>query len=190
MLNRARDCLDIPGLNNDSFYAVPHHVTRLSRRNHRQSARGRFVNCFRAAFQTRRENVNRSLIEIVLGVALETENANVLTAEFFQMRLRLFMDTAEEPELGVAQIQPMPRFEQMVDSLALDQRTRENRPKNWRLLPPVRLGPWFETIDIDAARQVEQFFIRKIRRPKRLGCFFREHDNKRGEIVLLQKSLR
>ena len=87
-------------------------------------------------------------------------------------------------------LQSPPRFEQMVDSLALDQRTRENRPKNWRLLPPVRLGPWFETIDIDAARQVEQFFIRKIRRAKRLSRFFGKNNNQRRQIVFFEKSFR
>src|SRR5258708_7883945 len=83
MLDRTRDCIDISRLNNDSFDTVTHHVAGFAGGDHRQTASGSFVNRFGAALQARRENVNRSLIEIILEVALKTENANILETEPF-----------------------------------------------------------------------------------------------------------
>ncbi len=107
MLNARCDCIDISRLNDDSFQAVAHHVARFAGRDYRQAGRGSFVNRFGAALEPRWENVNGTLLEIILEVALKTENANILAPEFFQMRLRFIMNAAEQPELGVAQIQAM-----------------------------------------------------------------------------------
>ena len=149
MLDRGRDCIDISRLNDNSFYAIAHYVARFAGRDHGQAGGGRFVNRFGAAFQPRWKNVNRTLIEIILEIAFETENANILAPELLQIWFRFVMNAAEQPKFGVAQIQPVPRFEQMMNPFALDQRARENCAENWR--PHSR----FESLHVDAARQIK-----------------------------------
>src|SRR5260370_25574352 len=155
MLNRRRDCIDIAGLDDDSFHAVAHNVAGFTGGNHRQTTSGRFVNRLGAAFQPRRKNVNGSLIEIILEIAFEAENANILAPEFFQIRLRFIVNAAEKPEFGVAQIQSMPCFEEMMNPLSLDQCARKNCAENY--LTRSRL----ETLDIDAAWHIKYIFILK-----------------------------
>src|SRR5260370_1466003 len=149
MLDRRGDCIDISRLDDDSFDTIADDVARFARSDHGQAARCRFVNRFGASFQTRWENINRALIEVILEIALKTENANVLAAEFFQMRLRLIMNIAEQPELGIAQIQSLPRFEQPMNPFALDQSPGKNCAENWWTRSRL------ETLRIDAPRQVK-----------------------------------
>src|SRR5436190_20141647 len=85
MLDRGGNCIDISRLNNDSFDAVADDVAGFTGRNHRQSTSSRFVNRFSAPFQSRWKNVNRSLTEIILEIALETEDANIFAPEFLQV---------------------------------------------------------------------------------------------------------
>ena len=47
----------------------------------RQSAGRRFVRDFRAAFPLRGENVDCSLVEIILWIANEPDNANIIAPE-------------------------------------------------------------------------------------------------------------
>src|SRR2546426_651127 len=62
----------------------------------------------------------------------ETDGADIVAPEFLQVRFRFFMDRTEQPQFGPFQIQPMPRFEQMVNSFALDQGAGKNCAKDWR----------------------------------------------------------
>src|SRR5207248_5431481 len=81
MLNRGRDCIDISWLNDDAFHAVADYIAGFARCDYRQTASGRFVNCFGASFQARRKNVNRSLIQIIIEVELESKDANIVASE-------------------------------------------------------------------------------------------------------------
>src|SRR5256885_9724594 len=126
MLDRGGDRIDIARLNNDSFHAVAHDVAGFAGRDHRQAASGRFVNRLRAALQSRRKNVNRSLIEIILEVALEPEDPNIFAAELFQIWFGFLVNAAEEPEFGILQVEPVPGFEQVVNPFSLNQRAGEN----------------------------------------------------------------
>src|SRR5437016_12248867 len=85
MLDRGRDGIDISRLNDNSFYAIAHHVARFAGRDHGQAGGGRFVNSFGAAFQPRWKNVNRTLIEIIHVIELETENANMIDTEILKI---------------------------------------------------------------------------------------------------------
>ncbi len=149
MLDRGRDGIHVSGLNHNSFHAVADHVPRFAGGDHGQAGCGRFVNRFGATFQPRWKNVNRSLIEIILEIAFETENANILAPELLQIWLRFVMNAAEQPKFGVAQIQPVPRFEQMMNPFPLDQRALKNCAENWR--PRSR----FESLHVNAARQIK-----------------------------------
>src|SRR5207253_9136510 len=115
----------------ESFHSFANDVALFTVSNYRQTTSSRFVNRLGAAFQPRRKNVNRSLIEIILEIALEAENANILAPEFFQIRLRFIVNATEKPEFGVAQIQSMPCFEEMMNPLSLDQCARKNCAENW-----------------------------------------------------------
>src|SRR5260370_20239066 len=149
MLDRGRDGIDISRLNDNSFHAVAYHIPRFAGRDHGQAGGGRFVNRFGAAFQPRWKNVNRTLTEIILEIAFETDNANILAPELLQIWFRFVMDAAEQPKFAVAQIQSVPGFEQMMNPFALDQRARENCAENCR--PPSR----YESLHVTPARQVE-----------------------------------
>ena len=60
-----------------------HDTSRLAvaQEDERQSARRRFIRDFRAAFPLRGENVERSLVEIILRVTHKADDANVITPE-------------------------------------------------------------------------------------------------------------
>ena len=76
----------------------------------------------------------------------------------------------------------MPRFQQMMNSFALDERAGKNCAKFRRAR--ARL----EALDINAARQIEKFFFGKILRPERFRRLFREHDHEIRELVFLKKT--
>ena len=65
-------------------------------------------------------------------------SANVVAPEFLQMRFRFLVDGAKQPKLGVLQVQPMPCFEQMMNSFAFDQRAGKNRAKDRRSVPGLK----------------------------------------------------
>src|SRR5437870_11613099 len=97
MLDRGRDCIDISRLNDNSFYAIAHDVARFAGRDHGQAGGGRFVNRIGAACQPRWKDVNRTLIELILEFAFETENANILTPECLQIWCPVVTKPAEQP---------------------------------------------------------------------------------------------
>src|ERR1041384_925314 len=75
----------------------------------------------------------------------------------------------------------MPGLEQMMDAFALDQRTGEDRAKmRWALAGG-------ETLDIHPARQVKEFLFWKTLHAECFRCFFREHEDKIGQVVLLDE---
>ena len=81
MLERRRNCIHISGLYDDSLDSITDHITRLMRGDLRQSARCRFVRHFRAAFPLRGKNMNCPLVEIILRIANESDNANIIAPE-------------------------------------------------------------------------------------------------------------
>ena len=76
--------------------------------------------------------MDRRLTQIFFHVPRETDGADIVAPEFLQVRFRFFMDRTEQPQFGSFQIQPMPGFEQMVNSFALDQGAGKNCAKDWR----------------------------------------------------------
>src|SRR4029077_16834275 len=97
---------------------------------------------------------------------------------------RFFMDRTNQPQFRLFQIQPMPRFEQMVNSFALDQGAGKNCAKDW--------WRWtrFETLDIDSAWKIKKFFFCHPALAKSLGRFFRKHEQERGQIVFFERTFR
>ena len=81
MLQRSRNRVHISRFHDDSLNSVTNHITRFTRGDLRQSARRRFIRDFRAAFPLRGENVERSLVEIILRVTHKADDANVITPE-------------------------------------------------------------------------------------------------------------
>src|SRR6266571_3131559 len=86
ILDRGSNGIDISRLHNDPLDAVAYYVARFARGDYRQAASCSFVDRLGAAFQTRRKNVYRSLIEIILGIAYESEDSDVVAPKFFQVR--------------------------------------------------------------------------------------------------------
>src|ERR1700719_164176 len=74
----------------------------------------------------------------------------------------------------------------MMNSFALDQRAGENHAKNRRTLPPFRLGSGLESVDINAAWEIEEPFPRKPASAKRLRRFFGKHDDQIGQLVFFE----
>ena len=103
-------------------------------------------------------------------------------AEVFQMRLGFFMDRAEQPEFRIRQVQSMPRFEQMMNAFALDQRAGKDRAKDWRARS--RLEP----IGVDPTGEVKKLFFGKIFGAERLGRLLRKYDHEVGQIVFFQET--
>src|SRR6266851_9401133 len=108
MLERARDGIDVSGLNDDSLNAVADDVARFAGRDLRQTAGRRFVNNFRAALPLRWKNVHRALTETGLRVAHETESLDVLAPKSFQVRPGFIMHRPDQPQFCIRQIKPMP----------------------------------------------------------------------------------
>src|ERR1043166_669877 len=77
MLQCCCDGADISWFHDDSLNAIAHHIACLARRDLRQRARRRFICDFGASFPLRRKNMHRGLIEIILRVAYEPDDANV-----------------------------------------------------------------------------------------------------------------
>src|SRR6476659_3283200 len=71
----------------------------------------------------------------------------------------------------------MPGFEQMMDSLAFNQRAGKNCAKDWRT------HAWFETLDINSAWKIEKSFFRHPALAKSLRRSFRKHQQQRGKVV-------
>ena len=93
------------------------------------------------------------------------------------------MHGADEPELRIFKIEPMPGLEQMMDSFALDQRPGKDRAKMRR----PHSGR--EAIHIHAARQIKQFLFGKSLDAKCLRRLFREDEKQVGQIVFLEKPI-
>src|SRR4029077_15803810 len=81
MLKRRCNCVHISWLYDDSLNSITNHIARLARGDLRQSARRRFVRDFRAAFPLRGKNVDCPLVEIILRVAHEPDNTNIIPPE-------------------------------------------------------------------------------------------------------------
>src|SRR6266480_1217489 len=78
----------------------------------------------------------------------------------------------------------MPGFEQMMNSLAFNQRAGKNCAKDWRRFA------WFETLDIDSAWKIEKFFFWHPALPKSLGRSFRKYQQERGKVVFFDRTFR
>src|SRR6266478_7271414 len=165
MLERHCDRVHIPRLHNNSFNAIAHHIACLARGDLRQRARRRFICDLGASLPLRRKNVNGALAEITLRVRHKSYDANVVAPEFLQIRFRLFMHETNQPQLGISQIEAVPCLQHMLNALAPNQGTGKNSAKFlWSF---SRL----ETLDVNASRQMKEFFFRKSPDPKSVGRF-------------------
>ena len=81
MLQRRRNCVHVPRLYDDSLNSITNHIACLARGDLRQSARCRFVCDFRTAFPLLGKNVDCPLVEIILRVSDEPNNANIIAPE-------------------------------------------------------------------------------------------------------------
>src|SRR5437870_10936071 len=81
MLQRRRNCAHVSRLYDDSLNSTTDDIARLARGDLRQSARRRFVRDFGAAFPLRGENVDCPLVEIILRVAHEPNDTNIIPPE-------------------------------------------------------------------------------------------------------------
>src|ERR1700730_8749855 len=77
----------------------------------------------------------------------------------------------------------MPGLEQMVTAFALDQSAGKNGAK------PGRSLAWLESIDIDTARQVEQFRFRKVAGAKCFRGFLRQDNHEIGQLIFFDETL-
>ena len=93
--------------------------------------------------------MDRALAEIILRIRHKSHNANVIAPEFLEMRLRFVVDITDEPQFGLRQIQAMPCFEHMLNTLAFNQRAGKNRTEFRRTL--TRL----EALHVHSSRQVK-----------------------------------
>src|SRR5207244_11743633 len=84
----------------------------------------------------------------------------------------------------VFQVQPMPRFEQMMNSFAFDQGAGKNCAKDWRTCA------WFETVDIDSAWKIEKFFFCHPALAKSLGRSFRKDEKQGGKVIFFDGKFR
>ena len=183
MLERRCDRVHIPRLHNDSFNAVAHHIACLTRGDLRQRARRRFICDLGASLPLRRKNVNGALAEITLRVRHKSYDADAIAPEFLQIRLRLFMQKTNQPQLGFWQIQAVPCLQHMLNALAPNQGTGKNSAKF--LWPFSRL----ETLDVHASRQIKEFFFRKSPDPKGVGGFLGQNEQEISQLVLLYETL-
>src|SRR2546423_6733422 len=123
----------------------------------------------------------RSLVQIIFHVALETDPLDVVAPEFFQVRFGFLMDRADEPELGILQVEPMPGFEQVMDSFAFDQRSGKNRAEN------RGTRSWLEPLDVDPTGQIIKLLFRKTLDPKSVGGFLGENEKHVRQVVLFDE---
>src|SRR6476659_5752688 len=93
------------------------------------------------------------------------------------------MHGADEPELCILKIEPMPRLEQMMYSFALNQRPGKDRAKMRR---PYSGG---ESIHVNAARQIKQFLFGKSLHAKCFRRLFREHEKQVRQIIFFEKPI-
>ena len=177
-----RETIDIARRHDDAFHAVDDHIARFARRDLRQTARGRFVGDFGAAFASGGEGVDRSLFEVILRILHEANDANIIAPKTLEMRLRFLMHGTDEPQLGVLQFQPMPRFEEMMDAFAFDQCAGKYDAED------VGSRAGLEALDVDAARQIEEFLFWKTAHAEGLGGFFGKHDEQIREVVFFDET--
>src|SRR5678815_3586679 len=122
LLNRRRERIDIRRRDDYSLDAVLDYVARFACRDLRETTSRRLVSDFGAAFALRGKNMNGRRAQIFFGFARKADHFHALVREFLQERLHLGMDGADEPEFRIFKIEPVPGLEQMMDSLALDER--------------------------------------------------------------------
>src|SRR6476660_10328594 len=87
MLQRSCDCLDISWFYDDSLNTIAHHIARLARSDLGQCARRRLIRDFGAPFPLRRKHMHRGLVEIILRIAHESDDANVIAPKFLEIGL-------------------------------------------------------------------------------------------------------
>src|SRR5437773_3291424 len=78
----------------------------------------------------------------------------------------------------------MPRFEQMMNSFAFDQGAGKDCAKDWRT------DAWFETLDIDSAWKIEEFFFCRRALAKSLGRSFGKDEQQGGKVVFFDGTFR
>src|SRR2546423_7183879 len=123
----------------------------------------------------------RSLVQIIFHVALETDPLDVVAPEFFQVRFGFLMDRADEPELGILQVEPMPGFKQVMDPFAFDERSGKNRAKN------RGTRSWLEPLDVDPAGEIIKLLFRKTLDTKSVGRFLGENEKHVRQVVLFDE---
>src|SRR5207247_10356567 len=116
-------------LHHDCFDAIAHHIAGLACGDLSQRARGRLICDLGAPLPLRRENMNRALAKIILRVTDKSYDANVIVPEFLQIRLRLFVQETNEPQLGIRQVEAVPCLQNMLKGLATDQCTGKDSAK-------------------------------------------------------------
>src|SRR5205807_3676262 len=128
-------------------------------------------------------NVDRSLAQIIFYIAFETDHLDVVAPEFFQVRPGFIMHGADQPKLGVFQVEAMPCLENVVNPFPLNQRAGKNRAEN------RRPRAWFEPFHVYAPRQVIKFFFRESLDAKSVGRLLGKNEEHVREIVFLDKTL-
>src|SRR6266704_2764355 len=164
MLQCRCDGVDIPWLHDDSLNAIAHHVACLARSDLRQRARRCLICDFGAPLPLRRKNMHRGLVEIILRIAHESDDANIIAPKFLEIGLRFIVHETNQPKLGIGEIEAVPCFEHMLNAFSLDQCACKNSAELWG--PRPRL----ETLHVHPARQIEEFFLRESADTKGLGC--------------------
>ncbi len=126
--------------------------------------------------------MDRPLAQIIFHVTFESDDRDVIAPVFFQVRLDFVVDGADEPKLGILQVEPMPGLEQVVNALPFDQRAGENRTENrW---PNAGLEP----LHVHAAGQVVELILGESLDAKGVGRFLRKDEEHVGQIIFLDES--
>src|SRR5262245_9205126 len=94
MLQSGRNRVHIAWLYDHSFNSITDHIASLARGDLRQSARRRFISDLCTAFPLGWENVDCSLVEIILRIPYESDNANIVAPELLQKWLRFVVNKA------------------------------------------------------------------------------------------------
>ena len=126
--------------------------------------------------------MHRSLAQIILHVALEPDDLDVVAPIFLQVRFGFVVHGTHQPKLCVLQVQPVPRFQQMMDSFPLDERAGKNRPENRRARPRL------ESLHVHASGQVIKFILRKTLDSESVGGLLGKDKEQVGQIVLFDEA--
>ena len=82
--------------------------------------------------------MHRPLTQIIFHITNKADRFDIIPPVFLQVRFGLVMNGAHEPEFRVFELEPVPRFQKVMNAFALDQRARKNHPKNRRRTPGLK----------------------------------------------------